>query len=112
MTLFFETGHQAVCFLAALPLGFLIAACLCWGRTGGFLRLAADIVFLACGGTAMVVLLAFLRDDMLRMYHVLGALIGAILYLCGCNSMMKRISARLHAKKSVHMQESSESKTK
>ena len=99
MTLFFETGRQSSCFLAALPLGFFTTACLCWGGAGGFFRLAADLVLLACGGTAMVFLLGLSGEHTLRIYHILGLLTGAFLYLHGCNPLLKHILKHLREKR-------------
>ena len=84
MRLFFETAQQALSFLAAVPVGFLIAAFLSIGSVGGFFRLAADIAVLLLGGVILVFLLAILGDNALRLHHLLGVLVGALLYLRGC----------------------------
>ena len=60
MRLFFETAQQALSFLAAVPVGFLIAAFLSIGSMGGFFRLAADIAVLLLGSVILVFLLAIL----------------------------------------------------
>ena len=112
MTLFFETAQQAFSFLAAAVLGFAIAACLCCGQAGGFGRILADILLLLSGGAALVLLLAILRDDRLRAYHLLGAACGAILYLCGCHALYRRMQNLFAEIKKEKRQESTVRKPK
>ena len=45
MTLFFETAGQAQAFLAAVPLGLLLAACLDASVLAGPLRPVADVLY-------------------------------------------------------------------
>jgi len=99
MTLFFETMHQAVCFLAAVPLGMLAAAGLSAGKAKGAVRLMLDLIILAVCGVMQLALVVVLRDSALRMYHVTGALCGAILYLCGVDKLRKGAECYIRKRK-------------
>lgn len=83
MTLFFETAHQVWSFLGAVPAGFLVALCLDAGRNEGIIRMALDLLLLSVLGLGTVVMISLFRDQSLRLYHLLGMLLGAILYLQG-----------------------------
>lgn len=83
MTLFFETSHQAWSFLGALPAGFLIALCLDAGRAEGIWRVVLDLLLLSALGFGIVAMIAVFHDHSLRLYHLLGMLVGAILYFQG-----------------------------
>ena len=87
MTLFFETNRQAVCFLAAVPLGFLLAAFLCCGHASSFWRLILDVLLFLVAGVLAVALVALLQDSAIRLYHLLGAFCGALLYMSFCHSL-------------------------
>ena len=76
MTLFFETAGQAQAFLAAVPLGLLLAACLDASVLAGPLRPVADVL-------------------MMRLYHLLALLTGAVLYTQGIGRLVRLIRARL-----------------
>ena len=106
MTLFFETGDQLLCFLAAVPAGFLIALCLCFGKKEGILRLVMDLLLLAVSGIAMVCMLLFFRNGALRLYHLLGVITGAILYLSGMNRVQRYVLRLIREKR--HQKKGSE----
>lgn len=99
MMLFFETSKQAWCFLAAVPVGFLIALCLCIGKKEGMIRLLLDLLLLGSCGVALIGMLLFFREGFLRLYHLLGMMLGAILYLNGICQVKRKISRRFKEKR-------------
>ena len=95
MTLFFETLQQSSSFLAAILLGMLIAAGLCFCSPGGMCRMILDLIVLLSGGIALILLTVLLRDMSVRLYHLLGIFCGSILYLCGIDALGKRMKKLL-----------------
>lgn len=83
MKLFFETAGQAQAFLTAVPLGLLLAACLDASALTGPLRPLADALLVLGGGLALMAAMLLVRDETLRMYHLLALLTGAVLYRPG-----------------------------
>ena len=111
MKLFFETSGQSVCFLLMIPVGFLLALLLDADVIAGRLRSAADIALLLLAGAACLWLIVLTGERGLRVYHVLGLLSGAVLYLCGIGRVIRILklkirSARqekdIHAEKCIH----------
>ena len=54
MKLFFETAGQAQAFLAAVPLGLVLAACLDASVLAGPLRPLADVLMMLTAGFALI----------------------------------------------------------
>lgn len=93
MKLFFETAHQADCFLLMIPLGFMLALCLDADAAAGPIRLILDCLLILAAGAAVLSAIAFWRESGLRLYHLLGLLIGAVLYVHGLGRLI-RLAAR------------------
>lgn len=95
MKLFFETAHQANCFLLMIPLGlmlaFLLDADVCTGR----IRLLFDCLLIVAAGAAVLLSIAFWRESSLRLYHLLGIFVGAVLYVHGIGRLIRFVSSKL-----------------
>ena len=107
MKLFFETSHQAMCFLLMAPAGFLAALLLDADALAGVLRPLADVAVLLLAGAAVLVLTSAAGESGVRLYHLLGALTGAVVYLCGAGRivrMLKRKKAAVRQEKRTRMQ--------
>ena len=101
MTLFFETAGQAQAFLAAVPLGLVLAACLDASALAGPLRPVADVLMMLTGAAALMAMMLLARDEALRLYHLLAIFSGAVLYTQGIGRLVRLIRERLQkAKKS------------
>lgn len=89
MSLFFETGDQAVTFLIYVPLGFVTCLLLSLsGRAGRFRALWDVLSLLACGlGTVALIVLS--RGGELRLYQALALLTGAGLYAFGLRRVLR-----------------------
>lgn len=99
MKLFFETAAQGSLFLMMLPLGILLAVCIDVASCARRSRPLWDVlVVLLCGGL-MAAAVVLLGDEKLRMYHLLGILCGALLYLFGARSLWRTIIRSLQKKK-------------
>lgn len=122
MNLFFETAGQSICFLAAVPVGLALAFLLDGCRSEGVIRAILDVVSLISAGIALLTLTVFLQDEKLRLYHVLGMLVGCILYMGGVGRMRYAIRKRtrlaverfqtFHQEKKERQQESRTDKKK
>ena len=99
MTLFFETSRQAWCFLCLLPVGLAAAFLLDTDVIAGKLRPLADVFFLVVTGLAVLVMIVLCRDSGLRLYHMLGVLTGALLYLGGIGKIIHAIGCRQDLKR-------------
>lgn len=77
MKLFFETAGQAQAFLAAVPLGLVLAACLDASVLAGPLRPLADVLMMLTAGFALMGMMLLSRDEALRLYHLLAILTGS-----------------------------------
>ena len=95
MTLFFETAGQAQAFLAAVPLGLLLAACLDASVLAGPLRPVADVLVMLTAAASLMAMMLLARDEALRLYHLLALLTGAVLYTQGIGRLVRLIRARL-----------------
>ena len=98
MKLFFETSGQAQAFLAAVPLGMLLAAALDLSRYTGRLKPAADVAALLLCSLSLLALTLALRDASLRLYHVLAVVIGALLYAGGVGRVISAARKRFRKK--------------
>lgn len=101
MKLFFETAGQAQAFLAAVPLGLLLAACLDASAAAGPLRPVVDVALLLLCGLSLMGLLLFTRDGAMRMYHLLAVLTGAILYSGGVGRLARALGRRIKKRKKM-----------
>ena len=97
MKLFFETASQASCFLIAVPLGFLFTLCLDTRWHHGWIRLLLDLLLLGSLGCVLVMLSAICREERVRLYHWLGLLTGAVLYLGGIGRIRKLLNRRMYS---------------
>lgn len=97
MRLFFETAGQAQRFLFMAPLGFLVAMCLDADAWAGRLRPVVDVLLLLACGFLMLTAIAIYRESGLRAYHLLGLLVGAILYMQGVGKVIRGIARRISA---------------
>lgn len=95
MTLFFETAGQAQAFLAAVPLGLLLAACLDASVLAGPLRPVADVLMMLAAAASLMAMMLLARDEVLRLYHLLALLTGAVLYTQGIGRLVRLMRARL-----------------
>ena len=91
MRLFFETGAQSASFLAAVPIGFALAFCLDWLKGKQVLRLVLDVCFFLLAGLSLLVLTIFLSEEKLRLYHLLGMIVGSLLYVRGIRAFVRGI---------------------
>ena len=98
MKRFFETTVHSTSFLLCVPIGFLIAMGLANGHSRGWIRFVMDCVVLASGALGFFVLLAFVHEDGMRSYHILGAICGALMYLCGFFRLQQCICRKLRQK--------------
>ena len=94
MKLFFETVGQSRSFLMSIPFGLLAAVLLDYRKRGGVWRNLFDILILLVLGSALFILLVILREQSLRIYHLLGILCGACLYLLGIARIKSWIISR------------------
>lgn len=95
MNLFFETNRQAFGFLFAMPLGFFLAMCLSCSKIAGIVGLVWDALAQVGAGMLLLLISSATYDTGIRLYHLLGALIGMILYLCGVNRAIGLLSRRI-----------------
>ena len=105
MKLFFETSGQSACFLLMTPIGFLLALLLDADVITGRLRPAADIALLLLAGMVCLWMIVLTGEGGLRVYHTLGLLTGAILYLAGVGRLIRLIRRKIHfgrQEKDVH----------
>ena len=98
MKLFFETAGQAQAFLAAVPLGLVLAACLDASVLAGPLRPLADVLMMLTAGFALMGMMLLSRDEALRLYH-LAILTGALLYTQGIGRLVRLAGAWLKKRK-------------
>jgi len=98
MKLFFETSGQAQAFLAAVPLGIILAAALDLSRYAGRLKPVTDVAALLLCSLSLIALTLFLRDAALRLYHVLAVVIGALLYAGGIGRLISATRRRFQKK--------------
>ena len=96
MKLFFETAGQAQAFLAAVPLGLVLAACLDASVLAGPL---ADVLMMLTAGFALMGMMLLSRDEALRLYHLLAILTGALLYTQGIGRLVRLAGAWLKKRK-------------
>ena len=92
MKLFFETAGQAQAFLAAVPLGLVLAACLDASAL-------ADVLMMLTAGFALMGMMLLSRDEALRLYHLLAILTGALLYTQGIGRLVRLAGAWLKKRK-------------
>lgn len=95
MKLFFETGDQAAFFLLMIPCGFLMALCIHTGPASGLLRFALDLMVMLAGAACTVGLLFSGKDEVLRVYHMLGILTGSLLYLSGASRCIQWVKTKI-----------------
>lgn len=94
MRLFFETSLQAEAFLAAVPLGFFLAAGFDLTSAVRRGRAVLDVLLLlACAG-ALLCLMRFMKDEGLRLYHLLALCAGALLYVRGVGGLLRALFRR------------------
>ena len=105
MKLFFETAGQAQAFLTAVPLGLLLAACLDASALTGPLRPLADALLVLGGGLALMAAMLLVRDETLRIYHLLALLTGAVLYSRGIGRLVRMARARIKKRKKTRKAE-------
>lgn len=97
MNLFFETASQARSFLTAVPVGFCAVMCLDCGRGEGVLRAAIDLLLMLLTGLGMMLMVFALQEDGLRLYHALGGIVGALLYLRGVGRVKRAAKALMRS---------------
>ncbi len=90
MKLFFETSGQASAFLLTVPLGFLLAFFLDTHHSFSMFRMWADLSVILLTGILILILLLYSNSAFFRLYHMLGILIGTILYTEGLHQLRKR----------------------
>lgn len=94
MKLFFETAIQSWSFLMVLPLGFGLALLLDAGAVTRAFRCAADILLVLSAGVAVFSVVVWNGESDLRLFHLLGLLTGAMLYLCGAGRLWRMFFRR------------------
>ena len=94
MKLFFETAHQADCFLLMIPLGLALAFLLDADVFAGRVRLLLDCLLILAAGAAVLVSIVFWRESGLRLYHLLGLFIGAVLYVHGIGRLIRAAASK------------------
>ena len=108
MNLFFETSRQSIAFLLCIPIGFLISLGLGSRNGRGWMQFAVDFTVLAAGALGFMLLFVCADERTLRVYHVLGALCGALLYAMGFYRIQMKIRQIMQRKR----QEKDNPKTK
>lgn len=89
--LFFETINQAALFLLVVPQGWLLALLLNLSGRAGRWKLVTDVLLLCLCGALFFLFCMLVKEEGLRMYHLLALLTGFLLYRLG--------PARLHKRK-------------
>ena len=89
----------------AAALGLLLAACLDASALTGPLRPLADALLVLGGGLALMVAMLLVRDETLRMYHLLALLTGAVLYSQGIGRLVRMARARIQKRKKTRKAE-------
>lgn len=101
MTLFFETSRQAWCFLCMTPVGMAAALLMDADVIAGRLRAIADVLLLLLAGLGALVMIVLCRETGLRLYHLLGLMTGAVLYLQGIGKIIRLCIHRQEIKRSA-----------
>lgn len=91
MKLFFETASQVCSFLSAVPVGFGAALCIDLGKNSGMLRLWIDLLLVTACGASLFWLVYVLQEESLRLYHLLGLVCGALIYLRGMGTVFRLV---------------------
>jgi len=99
MTLFFETGNQAVCFLVMLPAGLLTAFMLDIRLRSPYIRPLADVLILLAAGITLLYAVVLCREPVFRLYHLLGLCAGAVLYMQGIGKITAHFRRRQDLKR-------------
>ena len=95
----FETAGQPQAFLAAVPLGLVLAACLDASVLAGPLRPLADVLMMLAAAASLMAMMLLARDEALRLYHLLAILTGALLYTQGIGRLVRLAGAWLKKRK-------------
>lgn len=95
MKLFFETARQANCFLLMIPLGLVLAFLLDADVFAGRIRLLLDCLLIVAAGGAVLLSIVFWQESGLRLYHLLGLFIGAVLYVHGIGRLIRFTASKL-----------------
>ncbi len=99
MKLFFETSRQAWCFLSMAPVGMAAALLMDADVIAGRLRAAADVLLMLLTGFAALVMMILCSEQGMRLYHLLGLVTGAVLYLEGIGKIIRCIIRRQDLKR-------------
>ena len=91
MKLFFETAVQKNVFLLTLPVGFLVCFLLDTQIPSILIQTFLDFGVLISTGVILVLLVLFSDGSTLRIYHLLGLISGAILYVCGVGICRRKV---------------------
>ena len=105
MTLFFETSTQADFFLQTVLLGLVLACCLDLLNIKSYFSVVVDIVVLGLLSGCLILIMIIFQQESLRIYHVLGCMVGSIVYLQGIGKVLKGIVTKINQRKAGGMQE-------
>ena len=89
MKLFFETGIQATNYLLLVLCGMIMAFGIDCRRKPGVICFLVDIMVLVAAGFSLLIALVFCKESTLRLYHLLGAVTGALLYEKGVGKIIR-----------------------
>ena len=101
MKLFFETEIQSLSFLMTLPLGFAMALLLDINRASAFFRCLADILTVLLAGFSLMLVVIWRGENALRLYHLLGLLAGAVLYVSGVGRLWRAARGKSRQKRKL-----------
>ena len=100
MRLFFETSVQAEAFLFTVPLGMLLAAGFDLTAAAKRCRVLLDVLLFLLCAIALLYWIRLMRDEGLRMYHLLALCVGMLLYVRGVGALARAVIRRLRSRSS------------
>lgn len=89
--LFFESSQQAVPFLTAVTAGFLFALLLEFPIKKGSLQVLVDFVTVIFSSAILIVFLLFFKAEKIRLFFLLGVVVGIFLYLKGYGEVIRKV---------------------
>lgn len=88
--LFFESSQQTVPFLTAVAAGFCLSLLLEFPIKQGLLQVLVDFVAVFFSAAILIVFLLFCQAGKIRLFFLLGVVVGIFLYLKGAGKMLRK----------------------
>ena len=98
MTLFFETAMHSQIFLTMVPLGFILGILLDVLGPYKWFRALIDVILMLLCASAIALLVIVFHDDRVRIYHLLGCMVGWMIYTLGLRRTIVYILHKLFSK--------------